>query len=70
MQLADMFPDEETARKWFEAWVWPNGRCCPRCGSVRTHEASHKYSPYRCTDCKAYFSVKTGMALSAVVFGG
>ena len=63
MQLADMFPDEASAREWFESQVWADGRTCPRCGSVRTHEASHAKSPYRCTDCRAYFSVKTGTAL-------
>ena len=63
MQLADLFPDEEAARQWFEGHVWPNGRHCPRCGSSRTHEASHANSPYRCTDCRAYFSVKTGTAI-------
>lgn len=63
MQLAEMFPDENAAREWFEAQIWPEGRHCPRCGSERTHEASHAKSPYRCTDCRAYFSVKTGTAL-------
>ena len=60
MELADMFPDEQAARQWFEARKWPDGRYCPRCGSTRTHEAKHANSPYRCTDCRAYFSVKTG----------
>ena len=59
-ELNEMFPDEATAREWFESLVWPVGRYCPRCGSTRTHEASHKHSPYRCTDCRSYFSVKTG----------
>ena len=63
VELCDMFPDEESARKWFESQVWPTGRCCPRCGSVRTHEASHAKSPYRCSDCRSYFSVKIGTAL-------
>ncbi len=63
MELAEMFPDEQSARKWFEAHIWPHGRHCPRCGSVRTHEASHAKSPYRCSDCRSYFSVKTGTAL-------
>ena len=63
MELADIFPDEAAARRWFEAHVWPDGRHCPRCGSERTHEASHAKSPYRCTDCRAYFSVKTGTAM-------
>lgn len=64
MQLTEMFPDEEAARKWFESHVWPNGRHCPRCGSTRTHECSHAKSPYRCTDCRKYFSVKTGTPLA------
>ncbi len=40
MQLADMFPDEEAARKWFESRIWPDGRHCPRCKGTRTREAS------------------------------
>ena len=59
-ELTEMFPDEKAAKSWFESLVWTNGRYCPRCGSTRTHEASHKHSPYRCTDCRSYFSVKTG----------
>ena len=59
-ELMEMFPDEATAREWFEAKKWPNGRHCPQCGSARTHEAKHRYSPYRCTDCRSYFSVKGG----------
>ena len=63
MELYEMFPDEDSARRWFESHIWPEGRACPRCGSVRTHEAKHAKSPYRCTDCRAYFSVKTGTAM-------
>ena len=63
VQLADMFPTEESAREWFEARVWPDGRCCPHCGSVRTHDAGHNDMPYRCSDCRGYFSVKTGTVM-------
>ena len=63
VQLADMFPDEEASRSWFESQVWPGGRHCPRCGSIRTKEASHKKMPYWCTDCRSYFSVKTGTVM-------
>ena len=28
LDLADMFPDEQSARRWFEAQVWPKERCC------------------------------------------
>ncbi len=63
VQLCDMFPTEESAREWFEAHVWPSGRHCPHCGSTRTHEAGHNNMPYRCSDCRGYFSVKTGTAM-------
>ena len=65
MQLTDMFPDEGSARTWFEGLVWSTGRYCPRCGSTRTHECSHVKSPYRCTDCRAYFSAKTGTIMDS-----
>ena len=63
IKLCEMFPDEQTAQNWFENLVWPDGRHCPRCGSVRTHECSHAKCPYRCTDCRAYFSAKTGTVI-------
>ena len=65
LELGDMFPDEATAREWFERHIWPDGeRHCPHCGSVRTHEASGANSPYRCSDCRGYFSVKTGTIMN------
>ena len=63
VQLADMFPTEESAREWFEARVWPEGRYCPACGSARTHEAGHNHMPYRCSDCRSYFSVKAATVM-------
>ena len=63
VQLMDMFPDETTAAEWFESVIWPNGRHCPKCGSTRTRDASHAKMPYWCTDCRSYFSVKTGTAM-------
>ena len=65
VQLMDMFPTEKAATEWFESVIWPDGRHCPKCGSLRTREASHKYMPYWCTDCRSYFSVKTGTAMQA-----
>jgi len=64
MELADLFPDEETARHWFEEQVWPDGIItCPHCGSHRTHPIQNRNSPYRCSRCRRQFSVKTGTAL-------
>ena len=62
--LLELFPDEATATKWFEAQVWPTGRCCGHCGSVATKTVPHaKPMPYWCRDCRSYFSVRTGTAL-------
>ena len=65
VQMMDMFPTEDAATEWFESVVWPDGRHCPKCGSLNTSEASHKKMPYWCTDCRSYFSVKTGTAMQA-----
>ena len=27
---------------------------------VRTTQATHKYMPYWCSDCRSYFSIRTG----------
>ena len=64
IEVMDMFPDEEAARVWIEGIVWPEVRCCGKCGSTNTHEAKHRYMPYRCRDCRSYFSVKTGTPLA------
>lgn len=65
LELAKKFPDEQAAREWFEAVVWPNGPTCPRCKGQNVHEATHKTMPYRCRPCKRFFSVRTGTMLAA-----
>ena len=65
MQLLEMFPDEETATQWFERTLWDGERCCGHCGSVNTHDVpNRKPMPYRCRDCRKYFSVRTGTPLA------
>ena len=60
-----MFPDERSATKWFESIMWPGVRCCGHCGRMNTSKVrSAKPMPYWCTDCRSYFSVRTGTALS------
>ena len=63
--LQELFPNEKAAREWFEGIIWPTGkRPCPECGSENTHECSHAKMPYRCRDCRKYFSVKTGTVMA------
>ena len=65
IQVMDMFPDEAAAARWFESVVWPTGRCCGKCGATSTSEVPNaKPMPYWCPDCRSYFSVRTGTALS------
>ncbi len=65
LELARQYPNEEAAREFFESIVWPNDeRDCPKCGSLNTHECSHAKMPYRCRDCRKYFSVKTGTVMA------
>ena len=65
LQLFEMFPDEPKATEWFERMLWPDGRCCGHCGSIRTKEVPNaKPMPYWCSDCRKYFSVRTGTPLA------
>ena len=65
IQLLEMFPDEETAIEWFERTLWEGERCCGHCGSTNTHDVpNRKPMPYRCRDCRKYFSVRTGTPLA------
>ena len=66
LELFEMFPDEATAAAWFESVFWSEERCCPRCNGTRTREVPKaKPMPYWCTDCRKYFSVKTGTAIES-----
>ena len=62
----DMFPTEEAATAWLESAIWSDGeRHCGKCGSTRTSEVPNaKPMPYWCTDCRSYFSVRTGTPLA------
>ena len=65
IELMKIFPNEEAATKWFEDAVWAGGRCCGKCGSINTREVPNaKPMPYWCTDCRGYFSVRTGTAIA------
>ena len=62
--LMDLFPDDKTAVKWFEATLWNGVRCCGHCGSLSSSGVPNaKPMPYWCKDCRSYFSVRTGTAL-------
>ena len=65
VQLARMLPDDAAAAEWFEGIFWGGERCCPKCGSVKTKATrSGKPMPYWCSDCRKYFSVRTGTVMA------
>jgi transposase-like protein len=58
-QLFNKFPDAETARKYLESRLWPNGAICPTCrksGRITVRKDGF----YRCNACKLDFTVRTG----------
>ncbi len=65
IQLMDMFPTEEAATAWFESTIWPEGRHCPKCGSLETKEVPNaKPMPYHCKGCRSHFGVRTNTPMA------
>ncbi len=58
-QLFRMFPDEESARKYLEGRLWPDGVKCPVCHRG-DNITERKGGFYRCNHCKEDFTVRTG----------
>lgn len=59
-----IFHDEEAARKWLEARVWPNGPVCPHCKAENRATLmkgkSHRPGLYQCNACREPFTVTVG----------
>ena len=63
-ELYAMFPNEDAAEQWFIETRWPDGKHCPKCGSHNVADnPAQKPLPYRCCDCRRFFSVKTGSVM-------
>jgi transposase-like protein len=59
-ELFKMFPDQEAARKYLEARLWPEGPKCPCCGlGERVTARKGKEGFYLCNQCKEDFTVRT-----------
>ena len=70
VEIIRMFPDDAAAERWFTKVRWPNGAYCPHCGSVNVQDGTaHKTMPYRCRDCRKWFSVKTGTVMQSSKLG-
>jgi transposase-like protein len=59
-----IFHNEEKARDWLEARIWPAGPVCPHCGVVdqatRLKGKSHRPGLYQCNACREPFTVTVG----------
>ena len=70
VELTRMFPDDETAERWFVQTRWPDAVTCPKCNSTNVlHVKSRKPQPYRCRDCRKCFSVKVGTLMEGSNLG-
>jgi len=58
-ELFQMFPDQESARVYFEARRWPDGATCPACGEAK-RIGTRKGGFYRCNACLLDFTIRTG----------
>src|SRR5258708_1108117 len=58
-QLFQKYPDAESARKYLESRLWPNGTICPTCREGN-RIGVRKGGFYRCHACKLDFTVRTG----------
>ncbi|MYF88092.1 MAG: IS1595 family transposase, partial [Boseongicola sp. SB0676_bin_33] len=61
IEAVRIFGDPENAAKWMEWARWGDDPItCPKCGSERTTRSNRADMPFRCKDCRKWFSVKTG----------
>ena len=62
-----IFQDEDKAREWLETARWPDGVCCPHCGTFReaTRLAgeAHRKGLWECRTCRKQFSVTVGSVM-------
>ena len=58
-KLFEIFPDNETARLYLEARLWPNGAVCPDCKGSRITDCK-RVGFYHCNACNFDFTIRTG----------
>lgn len=53
--------DDEQARAYLEAIIWPNGPVCPHCGAMeritKLNGAAHRNGVHKCNGCRKQFTV-------------
>ena len=62
-QLFERFPNQESARVYFESRLWPVGPVCPVCKGQAGVVSTKRVGYYRCNPCREVFTVRTGTIL-------
>ena len=62
-QFIRLYPNNEAARRQFEAWRWGDTPRCPHCDSVRVSATPTQRMPWRCKECRKRFSVRVGTVM-------
>jgi transposase-like protein len=68
------FQDDDLAREWFEARIWPNGPICPHCGSFgdgvrKLCGKAHRPGLFQCNACREQFTVTVGTVMERSKIG-
>jgi transposase-like protein len=68
------FQDDDLAREWFEARIWPDGPKCPHCGSfgegvTRMFGKKHRPGCFQCNACRKQFTVTVGTVMEKSKIG-
>lgn len=53
------FPDEDSAREYFESARWPTGIACIKCGGLGVWKIATRHI-YTCKNCREQFTIRTG----------
>ncbi len=64
-QLGQLFPNEQSAKKWFEHVIWQGrGPTCPKCKGHKHYTLTSDVSAdYECVDCKYQYTVRIGTVM-------
>ena len=66
LEVAERFTNEEDAQAWIEKLRWPEGPCCPHCGSFNVQcNIKHQNQMHRCQECrhKPMFTLRVGTVM-------
>ena len=72
VQFVKRFPTNAKAEQWFIEQRWPNGICCPFCGSLNVQAGCAHAMPFRCREkaCgRKRFSTKTRSVMEGSKLG-